>query len=109
MFQKVKENTKSYEKALKLVDVQRKGVARINEAYNSVVHEFKKIGDKRLRMPADIVRIGGFKNKVHQLKVMNMKGKTIDMNLKRQKNGDAVRYAIEGWPTFMKDNGLHSG
>ncbi|MFS7952380.1 putative transcription factor B3-Domain family [Helianthus anomalus] len=61
------------------------------------------------RMPADVVRIGGFKNKVHELKVKNMNGKTINMNLRRQKNGDAVRYAIEGWPMFMKENGLRLG
>ncbi|MFS7968729.1 putative transcription factor B3-Domain family [Helianthus anomalus] len=61
------------------------------------------------RMPANIVSIGGFKNKVHELKVMNLNGKTIDTNLRRQKNGDAVRYAIEGWLMFMKENGLHFG
>ncbi|MFS7929321.1 putative transcription factor B3-Domain family [Helianthus anomalus] len=61
------------------------------------------------RMHVDIVRIGGFKNKVHELKVMNLNGKTIDLNLRRQKNGDDVRYAIEGWPMFMKENGLHFG
>ncbi|MFS7963001.1 putative transcription factor B3-Domain family [Helianthus anomalus] len=61
------------------------------------------------RMPANVVRFVGFRNKVHKLKVINMNGKTIDMNLRRQKNGDAVRYAIEGWPMFMKDNGLRLG
>ncbi|XP_035844106.1 uncharacterized protein LOC110932214 [Helianthus annuus] len=31
------------------------------------------------------------------------------MNLRRQKNGDGVRYAIEAWPMFMKENGLRFG
>ncbi|MFS7945513.1 putative transcription factor B3-Domain family [Helianthus anomalus] len=61
------------------------------------------------RMPANVVRFAGFKNKVHELKVTNMNGKTIDMNLRRQKNGDGVRYAIEGWSMFMKENGLRFG
>ncbi|MFS7976785.1 putative transcription factor B3-Domain family [Helianthus anomalus] len=61
------------------------------------------------RMHANVVRFSGFRNKVHELKVINMNGKTIDMNLRRQKNGDTVRYAIEGWPMFMKDNGLRLG
>ncbi|MFS8035028.1 putative transcription factor B3-Domain family [Helianthus anomalus] len=61
------------------------------------------------RMPVDDVRFVGFRNKVLELKVTNMNGKTIDMNLRRQKNGDGVRYAIEGWPLFMKENGLRLG
>ena len=61
------------------------------------------------RLPANVVRVGGLKNKVHVLKVRNMKGKTVDMNVRRQKNGDDVRYAIEGWPMFMKENGLRLG
>ncbi|MFS8003295.1 putative transcription factor B3-Domain family [Helianthus anomalus] len=60
-------------------------------------------------MPADVVRNVGFKNKVHELRVTNMNGKTIDMNLRRQKNGDGVRYAIEGWPMFMQQNGIRFG
>ncbi|MFS7935925.1 putative transcription factor B3-Domain family [Helianthus anomalus] len=61
------------------------------------------------RMPANVVRFAGFRNKVHELKVINMNGKTIDMNLRRQKNGDRVRYAIEGWPMFMRENGINLG
>ena len=61
------------------------------------------------RMPANVVRVGGLKNKVHVLKVRNMKGKTVDMNVRRQKKGNVVRYAIEGWPMFMKENGLCLG
>ncbi|MFS7935402.1 putative transcription factor B3-Domain family [Helianthus anomalus] len=61
------------------------------------------------RMPTDVVRIVGFKNKVHELKVTNKTGKTIDMNLRRQKNGDGVRYSIEGWPMFMQQNGIRFG
>ncbi|MFS8020273.1 putative transcription factor B3-Domain family [Helianthus anomalus] len=61
------------------------------------------------RMSANVVRIVGFKNKVYELKVTNMNGKTIDMNLKRQKNGDGVRCAIEGWPMFMQENGIRVG
>ncbi|MFS7902499.1 putative transcription factor B3-Domain family [Helianthus anomalus] len=61
------------------------------------------------RMPINVVRFAGFRNKVHELKVLNLNGKTINMNLRRQKHGDDVRYAIEGWPKFMKDNGLRLG
>ncbi|MFS7900253.1 putative transcription factor B3-Domain family [Helianthus anomalus] len=61
------------------------------------------------RMPVNVVRFAGFKNKVHELQVINLNGETITMNLRRQKNGDDVRFAIEGWPKFMKDNGLRLG
>ncbi|KAJ0585429.1 hypothetical protein HanHA89_Chr05g0200251 [Helianthus annuus] len=54
-----------------------------------------------MRMPANVVRFAVFKNKVHELKVTNMNGKTIDMNLRRQKNGDGVRKSPDlitrGW------------
>ncbi|MFS8017038.1 putative transcription factor B3-Domain family [Helianthus anomalus] len=61
------------------------------------------------RMPANVVRIAGFKNKVYVLEVTNLNGKTVDMNLRRQNNGNGVRYAIEGWPMFMQENGIRSG
>ncbi|XP_022032756.1 B3 domain-containing protein At4g34400-like [Helianthus annuus] len=106
---KVNEKRKRYGHELKILDVERKVVARTNSVEKSGKYEFTIKGENRMRMPANVVRFAGFRNKVHELKVTNMNGKTIDMNLRHQKNGDGVRYAIEAWPMFMKENGLRFG
>ncbi|XP_022032302.1 B3 domain-containing protein At4g34400-like [Helianthus annuus] len=105
----VNEKRKRNDHALKILDVERKVVARKNTVEESGKYEFTTKGENRMRMLANVVRFAGFRNKVHELNVTNMNGKTIDMNLRRQKNGDGVRYAIEGWPMFMKENGLRLG
>ncbi|MFS7932737.1 putative transcription factor B3-Domain family [Helianthus anomalus] len=107
--QLVKEKRKRNDNALKILHVERKVVARKNTVEGSGKYEFTTKAENRMRMPANVVRFAGFRNKVHELKMKNMNGKTIDMNLRRQKNGDRVRYAIEGWPMFMRENGLRLG
>ncbi|KAJ0925815.1 putative transcription factor B3-Domain family [Helianthus annuus] len=109
----VNEKRKRNDHALKILDVERKVVARKNTVEESGKYEFTTKGENPMefmqRMLANVVRFAGFRNKVHELNVTNMNGKTIDMNLRRQKNGDGVRYAIEGWPMFMKENCLRLG
>ncbi|KAJ0601664.1 putative transcription factor B3-Domain family [Helianthus annuus] len=93
---------------LKILDVAPKRVARKNSVDKDGNYEFTQKGGNRMVCFSTLID-KRLKNKVHVLKVRNMKGKTIDMNVRRQKNGDDVRYAIEGWPMFMKENGLRLG
>ncbi|KAJ0724048.1 putative transcription factor B3-Domain family [Helianthus annuus] len=107
--QMVKEKRKRDDNALKILDVEGKVVARTTTVEKIGKYDFTMKGENRMRMPANVVRAAGFRNKCHELNVRNMNGKTMKMNVRRQKNGNAVRYAIEGWPMFMKENGLSLG
>ncbi|KAJ0609072.1 putative transcription factor B3-Domain family [Helianthus annuus] len=105
----VKEKRKRDDHGLKIAEVEGKVVAKTTTVEKIGKYDFTMKGENRMRMPANVVRAAGFRNKSHKLNVRNMKGKTIKMNVRRQKNGNAVRYAIEGWPMFMKENGLCLG
>ncbi|XP_022008281.1 uncharacterized protein LOC110907640 [Helianthus annuus] len=73
------------------------------------VLNFTRKGEYRLRLPVGVSNRAGFTKKFHTLKIENMQGQVSTYEVKRQKNGSALRYSVIDWPVFMAENKLNDG
>ncbi|XP_035841272.1 uncharacterized protein LOC118488167 [Helianthus annuus] len=73
------------------------------------VLNFTRKGEYRLRLPVGVSNRAGFTKKLHTLKIENMQGQVSTYEVKREKNGSALRYSVIDWPVFMAENNLNDG
>ncbi|KAF5820765.1 putative transcription factor B3-Domain family [Helianthus annuus] len=86
-----------------------------NKSRKPTIHEdpevlnFTRKGEYRLRLPVGVSNRAGFSKKLHTLKFENLQGQVTVYEVKREKNGRAVRYSVINWPLFMTENNLNDG
>ncbi|CAH2061208.1 unnamed protein product [Thlaspi arvense] len=62
----------------------------------------------RVNLPSSFVRANGLDTKCGEIVLMNEKGKSWTLNLRRR-NSSGIMYIRRGWRSFCSDNGLRAG